>query len=125
MNKRDGILVFALLLLAGASYLVFAGNKSTDGNQVVVTIDGTLYGRYPLNQNWEIEIETEDGRNTVVIEKGEVYMENADCPDKYCMEQGKISHSRESLVCLPHKLVVEVTFLDDESEQEKVDGIAK
>lgn len=125
MNKRDGILVLVLLVLAVAGYLAFAGDKKTEGNQVVITIDGAVYGSYPLKPNKEIEIETESGCNTVKIEDGKVYMEDADCPDRYCVKQGKISHSKETLICLPHKLVVEVEFLESESEQEKIDVIAK
>lgn len=125
MNKRDGILILVLLALAGVGYLVFTGSKRIEGNQVVITIDGAVYGSYPLDRNKEVEIETENGCNIVKIEDGKVYMEDADCPDRYCVKQGKISHSKETLICLPHKLAVEVVFLESESEQEKIDVIAK
>lgn len=125
MNKRDGILVLVLLVLAGVSYLVFASGTSTEGNQVVITIDGTVYGSYPLNQNKEIEIKTENGLNTVIIEEGKVYMKDADCPDQYCVKQGKISHSKETLVCLPHKLVVEVRVQESSLEENDIDVIAQ
>lgn len=125
MNRRDGILVFVLLVLVGMSCLVFAGGKNTLGNQMVITIDGVVYGSYPMNRDRTIDVETENGCNTVVIEDGKVHMEEADCPDGYCMRQGKISHSRETLICLPHKLVVEVVNRENESEQEEPDVLAK
>ena len=49
------------------------------------------------------------------IEDGKAYMEEANCPDGYCEEQGKISGHTQTIVCLPHKLVVEV--LENESDQ--------
>lgn len=125
MNKRDGILILVLLVFAGIGYLIFAGAKKAEGNQIVITIDGNIYGSYPLDQNKEIEVKTERGSNTIKIEAGKVYMEEADCPDKYCVMQGKISHSSETLICLPHKLVVEVEFLERKSEQQRIDVIAK
>lgn len=42
-------------------------------------------------------------------------MEEANCPDGYCEEQGKISEHTQTIVCLPHKLVVEV--LENENDQ--------
>ena len=47
------------------------------------------------------------------IEDGQAYMEEADCPDGYCMEQGGISGQKQTIVCLPHKLVVEVIRQND------------
>ena len=35
-------------------------------------------------------------------------MTEADCPDGYCKRQGEISTEKETIVCLPHKLVVEI-----------------
>lgn len=51
---------------------------------------------------------SEKDYNIVVIENGEVYIKDANCPDKYCMKQGKTKDANKSLICLPHKLVVEV-----------------
>ena len=48
------------------------------------------------------------GSNTVVIENGTVYMKDADCPDKLCEKTGKISKNGETIVCLPHRVVVEI-----------------
>ena len=53
--------------------------------------------------------------NIVRIQNHEVWMEEADCPDGYCEEQGKISGHTQTIVCLPHKLVVEV--LENENDQ--------
>jgi hypothetical protein len=125
MNKRDGILVIVLLVIAGVVFLVCYGRKSENGNQVVITADGTVYGTYRFDQDQEIEIKTEHGTNTVVIEDGRVYMKSADCPDEYCVKQGAISHSKENIICLPHKLVVEVESVQTESEEKEIDAIVQ
>ena len=36
-------------------------------------------------------------------------MEYADCPDKLCINQGKITDSSKKIICLPNKVIVEVT----------------
>jgi len=49
------------------------------------------------------------GTNMVRIEPDGVYMENANCPDKLCVHQGKINRAGESIICLPNKIIVEIT----------------
>ena len=52
-------------------------------------------------------------------------MSEADCPDKLCKNMGTIDKKGESIICLPHQVVVEIT--DDKSggKKENVDVIAK
>lgn len=51
-------------------------------------------------------------------------MKEADCPDKYCVKQGEINKIRQNIVCLPHKIVVEIISADS-SKQNEADAIAK
>lgn len=125
MGKRDVLLIIGLLALAGSSYLLLVKNKGQAGNRVKITVDGTLYGTYALAEDQEIEVRSDSGYNAVVIENGQVYMREADCPDQYCVKQGRISGRHESLVCLPHTLVVEVETEDGLSVENGIDSIAR
>ena len=42
-----------------------------------------------------------------------VYMSDADCPDKLCVHTGTIHKTGETIVCLPHRVVVEITGTTD------------
>ena len=42
------------------------------------------------------------------ISGGEAFMKWADCPDKLCIRQGKISHTGETIACLPNRVTVRV-----------------
>lgn len=102
--------------------------RGEEGNQIQITLDGKIYGTYALSKDQTIEVKNGDFYNKVRIEDGKAYMKEANCPDSYCEEQGKISGHTQTIVCLPHKLVVEV--LDngeaDTSDSEEVpDTIAK
>ncbi len=44
--------------------------------------------------------------NVVEICDGKASVTEADCPDKLCVGQREISGNGESIICLPHKLVV-------------------
>lgn len=102
--------------------LIIAKGRSS-GDQVVIKIDGNEYARYSLNTDQVIEIDNEHGKNTIVIENGAVKMEYADCPDGYCISKGTVSMNGDTIVCLPHRLVVEV--VKSESSAEDLDAIAQ
>ena len=125
MKRNDIIFVTIILLLAGVLYLLFALGGDKDGDKVTVTVDGKIYGTYPLDEDKTIEIKNADGFNTVSIHDGQVSVTDADCKDKYCVKQGVISNNNESIICLPHKLVVEIAGTVDNNEVGEVDSIAK
>lgn len=116
MKKRDIILAGAVIAAALVMYILIRVFSSESGNEAMIRLDGEIYGTYDLNEDQTIEVVTDAGRNVVRIENGEAFMEEADCPDGYCKNQGKISHLNETIVCLPHKLVVEVVSEADASD---------
>ena len=50
--------------------------------------------------------------NLFSVAGGTVVMEEADCKDQICVHHKPISSARESIICLPHRLVVEITGND-------------
>lgn len=98
----------AVLIAAAVFYIIAAVLKGGAGKTVRVTIDGKLFGEYSLSDGRTVEICSERGHNRLVIENGAAYVGSADCPDGYCMEYAPISKRNETIVCLPHRLVIEV-----------------
>lgn len=47
--------------------------------------------------------------NLLAVSASGVSMESADCPDQICVHHIPISGAGESIICLPHKLAVEIT----------------
>ena len=115
IGKKDIILALVLLLIALVLFLVFRMMSTEKGSIVQVRIDGEVWDEFPLAQDKEIEIETELGRNVLHIENGQACMAEADCPDGYCVDKGKISQENEIIVCLPHKLTAEVIAGEDDT----------
>lgn len=108
-NFRRDLLLIVGLLLAGGIALALMLLFKTPGDQVVVEVDGDVYGAYDLYKDTTVRIETEDdGYNVLVIADGYACVTEASCPDKLCVHQHKISHSDESIICLPNKVVVSV-----------------
>ena len=128
MKKKDIILGIGMITVALLMLLFMQINRGEEGDRIQVTLDGKVYGTYSLEKDQVIEIEEGSLYNKIRVEDGKVYMEEANCPDGYCEEQGKISRHTQTIVCLPHKLVVEVLESDNgkkENEDEIPDTIAK
>ncbi len=126
LHKRD-VIFLAVIALIGIVGLVFwyFGTRS-DTALAQITVDGELYGTYPLDTDTEISIENDNDTvtNIVVIKDGEVYMKDATCPDQLCMHQGKKSRDGASIVCLPNKVVVTVEA-DNAADDGSIDTIAQ
>ncbi len=115
--RNDIILISALLLVVsviGACIFFIRG----DGDCVEVRVDGELYGRYPLDRELRLEIHSgADGQqlNVLVIKDGEAHVESATCPDGICSEHRAVKREGESIVCLPHKVVITVCTVGDDA----------
>lgn len=99
-----GGVVLAVLLLSAGLWL-FAGQ----GQQVEITVDGKTVMTLPLDTDTTVVIPDVNGENTLVIAGGTARMREADCPDGLCVSHRAISRAGESIICLPHRVVVTVT----------------
>ncbi len=115
--RRSDIFFVAAILLFCLLFAVYLFVFRPEGNTVSITVDGELYGVYPLAEDRAEDIYTgEDAsrHNRLVIRDGEAYMESASCPDGICVGHRPISRSGESIVCLPNRVVVTVTAEQDD-----------
>ena len=112
--KNDLIFIGALLLvisIAAIGYFCFR----PAGDTVTVTVNGKLYGEYPLDRDRTEIIRTENTENVFVIRDGKVYMESASCPDGICKDHRAIFRDGESIICLPNGVVITVTSQNEEA----------
>lgn len=105
MKKRDIILIASILAVAIALFLIVELTKE-EGAGVTVKVDGVKVAEYSLSTDGTYPLN--GGTNILVIENGKAYLSYANCPDKLCVHQGKISMTGETITCLPNKLTVSV-----------------
>lgn len=118
---KNDIILAVIVIAVAATGLLLVNVFRTEGSFAVIKIDGKETERYPLSVNTEVVIETgDDGRNTLVIEDSKAFMKDANCPDKICEGHSKISYKGETIVCLPHKVVIEIVTEDSENELDVV-----
>lgn len=112
MKKGDFIIIaFVIVLALGFSfYSKLFKNKDYDKTIVKVSIEESVYNTYELDLNTEesLNIKSSLGYNQMEINNGEVWISESDCHNQICVLDGKINEPGDILVCLPHKLVIEI-----------------
>lgn len=123
MNKQkmkwDACLLAGLLLLTLLIWVSFNLINKKESEFVIVLRDGEVIAGYPLLEDQAMTISDESGYNLLMISDGEASISDADCPDRLCVRQKAISRKGESIICLPHKLVI----LIESREEGDVDAI--
>lgn len=120
-------LLILIIILSSILSLVFIRiheNKDVD-LYISIQVDGKEVHRMPLDESAEgktYAIKTDYGENIIKVENRTVFVEHADCPDKFCMHQGKINKLGQSLICLPHRVMIELV---SDSDVPEVDTIVK
>lgn len=118
--KKADIVLFVVLVIAGLALSWLSVRDSGMGQKVVVTADGQLYGTYDLSRDQEITIEQNGHINKITIKSGQVQMSYSDCKNQICVNDGKISKTSQSIVCLPNRVMVEIT-----GGEEGLDGVSQ
>ncbi len=100
------VAIFTAACLGLGAYLLSSGRR---GDVAIITSDGNELYRLDLSEDAVVTVESENGTNVVVVENGTVRVSQADCPDQICVHQGAIDDDSVPIVCLPNRLVIEVT----------------
>ena len=109
-----------VLLLAGLLIMMQKAFSAEKAVQVVVTVDGKNYGTYSLKQEQVIRIETDYGYNELTIKDGQASVTASDCRNQVCVHSMAISQNGQSIICLPHKLIIQITG----SGEKQLDAVA-
>ncbi len=114
IKKQDIVLILLILAIAAGAGLWYYLTHRTPAHRAEVTVRGVLVETIDLSKNQEVTIRSSGGGyNRLVVENGEIWCDDATCPDKVCKAQGKQSLDRSMIVCLPNAMIVTITDEDN------------
>ncbi len=120
-RKADIVLIVLLLVLCVVIFGVIQIFVKKDGDIAVVKVDGRIVRELNLKTDNVVEVGGyQGGINRIETKDGKVRMTTADCPDELCVKTGWINKTGETIVCLPHRVVVEI-----QGKSEGVDSIVQ
>lgn len=119
MKKMDYIILSGLLVLGVVLTFFIFRPVDTEPEVLEVRQNGKVLMTLPLSENTTKTIENGSNKeNTFTVQDGTVTMTEADCGDHTCIQTGSISNTGESIVCLPHRLVLQIVSNTDSGETE-------
>lgn len=112
------IIVLVIITIGSSGLAIYNSQKSYKNKYVEIELKGKLYKKLPLDNSTkeQIKVQTDLGENVIEIANGKVRIIDADCKDKICIKDGAINKPGSVLVCLPHKLVVQIKGDNTESD---------
>ncbi len=128
MIKRWDIIIIVLLVLI--SFLPFAifsyqqTGLAKEGSELVaiITVDNEVIKEINLtgHEGTDIhEIVLDDGDyNTIEVKNEQIRVKAANCPDQVDVLTGFVSKPGQTIICLPHRLVVEIQTKSGETEED-------
>lgn len=112
---KRGDIFLGLALIVGLAYFFvphfWEKDKETASGKLYarITVDGKPYQTVELTKEAkEYDIKTKYGYNILKVYNNGAQMIDADCPDKLCLTFGFVDGRGQSIVCLPHRVMVEV-----------------
>lgn len=105
LTNKIWMIIFAATVIASA-VIIIVFNLLPGGKVAVISKNGESLYKIDLSSVTESYTIDLDG-NVIFVENGYISMKSADCPDKLCIKQGKISEIG-SIVCLPNKVIIEI-----------------
>ena len=122
LKGRDAaLLIFIIIGAAIAGTVMWFMRNSQTADKVTIKVDGNVVYSDSLKKDHDVNVDGYDGGyNHVVVKNGKVSVTEADCPDKVCVNTGEIGTPGDTIVCMPHKMVVEI-----EGSGENVDSVVK
>ena len=112
-KKLDFVIIAVLMILSFLPEILLGASvgKGFNNTYAEITVAGKLYETIPLSAHKGeeiIELKTDLGINIIKITDNKIGIIEADCPDKVCMNPKHIEKPGQSLVCLPHKVMIEI-----------------
>ncbi len=111
MKKGDLLIIVFGLVMALAVYFTYSHfSAQTDQLSVVIKSEGQVVKTIPCQSGHSetYQLNNAYGVNNIAVKDGVVVMTSADCHNQICVKSGKIARAGQSIICLPHRVSVEI-----------------
>lgn len=119
-EKRDILVIFVILALAGATWLAYTNYTSNEKTYAEIYYDSKLIKKVSLDGGKEEEFRIKEAPAVLfkITKDGKIAFIESDCPDKVCINTGKIDKNGQFAACLPNKVVVRIVKGNIEDDEE-------
>lgn len=121
MKPLDFILVICLMVASFTPFLLLGGEHCTS-RQAQLRVNSQVIKTFDLTKDQTYTYQDADGDiNKIEVRDGRIAIVYANCGDQICVRKGFINQTGQTIVCLPHKLVIEVMPSGNDDENRIID----
>ena len=106
-NLKFLIAIFIIVAILTVAIVLLVINSQT-ANFVEVSVNGKIVETISLDVDKTVEINCENGYNIINIKNHIICVIEADCFGHDCVLMGYQNKVGQTIVCLPHKMVIEL-----------------
>ncbi len=110
-SNKSLMILISLIALVCLGALAAQCLSAPSGQRVRITVEGQLYGVYPLAEERSVLISPPDGswHNTLMIREGKAWVAESDCANQICVNTPALTADTVGVIaCLPHGVTVEL-----------------
>ena len=120
MKPLDFILVICLMVASFMPFLLLGGAKGSS-HQAQLRVNSQVIKSFDLKKDQTYTYQDTDGDiNKIEVRDGRIAIVYANCGDQICVRKGFINKTGQTIVCLPHKLVIEVMPSGDDDTGNRI-----
>jgi len=121
----DIIIIVFLSLLSLVPFFIFSFTlaEKTPGNSInvaVISVGNLEIQRVILTDNMGMDIlnipEIDCSPDAIEINDDQIRIKGSTCPQQICVNRGYISKPGETIICLPHKMIIEIESTNEVDE---------
>jgi hypothetical protein len=106
------VIALALSLSTVGAFSVFAYAGGATNPNVIIEGSGEKW-IYPLHENREVTVSGPLGDELIDIKDAQAWVVSSPCPNKICIQQGRISKPGQWMACLPNDIFIRVDGTSD------------
>lgn len=126
VRKTDIIIIIAVAVIAAglAIWAVLGNERAEKGSYAEIYYRSGLAERIDLASETEKTFSIKELPEVVfqIYSDGSIAFISSDCPDKVCINTGKISRSGQFAACLPNEIYVKIVSDNDTSDPDIIIG---
>ncbi|TVX89585.1 NusG domain II-containing protein [Paenibacillus agilis] len=127
--KRGDVIIICLVIVAALAFFIprwlIQNSSENNHNKTMtaeITVDGKLFKQVMLTEEEQIiTVPTDHGTNVLKVHNYGIEMIEADCPDQVCLSFGFVNRKGDTIVCLPHRVLIELKT--DQAEESGIDAV--
>ena len=110
-KNKNWILLFAAVFIICIGAFLLLMRSGQLGTVAVIRVNGEVYEKINLDTvtvAYDIEIDTEYGYNKIHVDRNGICVSESDCRDQICVRQGTVSQAGVPIICMPHRVTIEI-----------------